>query len=782
MKGIKILGSSGSRSQESFSTCIQVTKNSIIDAGNLLEGLGEKALHVNNIFVSHSHLDHIVDIAFLLDNHLSLREEPLVIHALPKTIAALKEHLFNWQIWPDFSQINLLKTKKPSLEFREIAYGNIYEIEEGVTLEPIESNHSVPTCGYIISKEGESILYTSDTYLNDDIWLLCNRRDDINAVIVDVSFPSALDNVARNSKHLTPKLLKEQSRILERNVNIYVNHFKHIYKNELKSELEVLLGMDEKSMLKDGDVVLFEGSLRRGSVDTLSKVQRLNGIGIALSAESNIDKLLEMIVSQAKSITGADGGTLYIKEGDTLRFQVVQTDTLGIKMGGTSEQISWNPLPLYLEDGKANKQMVAATCALEDRIVNIADVYEAEGFSFEGTKVFDKSTGYRSKSMLVIPLRDHEHKVIGVLQLINKQDMFNDTIEEFSEDDEHITLSLASQAAVAINNITLINDLEKLLEAFLKSIIYAIEKKSLYTAGHITRMVKLSVMIARAINNDTTKYKEKNFSHDELKQINFAALMHDIGKLSIPEQVVDKATKLEAIFDRVELVKSRIALISKEAEIAYLKKEIDKDKFDSVLDELARYENVIVQSNEGLGFTSDEEVELFKELSEKEYFFNAHSYKVLTEDEAYNLCIRKGTLTQEQRDIINEHAQISLDILNKLPFPKKYKEIPQISANHHEKINGMGYPQGLKGEEISFEARILAIADIFEALTASDRPYKKANPLSAAMKILYYMAKDNDLDAGLVRFFYESGLYMEYAEGYLPPELIDEVGVDFSTL
>ena len=277
-------------------------------------------------------------------------------------------------------------------------------------------------------------------------------------------------------------------------------------------------------------------------------------------------------------------------------------------------------------------------------------------------------------------------------------------------------------------------------------------------------------------------FSQQTFSPEELKQINFAALMHDIGKLATPEQVVDKATKLEAIFDRIELVQTRIELIKKALHVNCLEGKMSIEHYAEKVTLLDSYMDVIRTSNAGVEFTNDANVALIQSMAKEPWVIDGTTYTILTENEAYNLSVQKGTLTKEERDIINEHATISVDILNNLPFPKKYKEIPQISGNHHEKISGKGYPQGLKGDEISFEARILAVADIFEALTASDRPYKKGNPLSSAMKILYFMAKEDDLDKELVKFFYTSGLYLRYAKELLPESSIDEVTVDFSTL
>jgi len=783
MIGIRFLGSSGSVSSESYTTCIQISEQTLIDAGNILHALGEDAANISNIYLSHSHLDHIVDIAFLIDSFFAKRKETLKVYGLAQTINDVKKYIYNSKIWPDFTQINIPGTSKPSLEFIAIKPGKKYKLEDNITLTPFMANHTVDCCGYIIEKGKNAIFYSGDTFSNKQMWEYINKHNHIKVLIVDISFPNHLEKVAIDSKHLTPQFLAKDIKNLTRDdVKIYINHIKPMYKKDIISELKQI-GIDKKMIIEDGDIVTYKDGEKLTTVENIQdKFTRLNQIGIALSAEQDIDKLLENIVTQTKKIMAADGGTLYLIDKDKLLFKVVQTDSLGIKMGGKSAKITWPPLPMYLEDGKPNDKMVAVKCALEGETINIPDVYEVEGFSFDGTKKFDKSTGYRSKSMLVVPLRDHENNIIGVLQLINKQDFLNDKIISFTKDDEKITLSLGSQAAVAITKVRLIAELEKLLESFLKSIIYAIGKKSPYTAGHIKRMVALTLMLAKSINANKNIYKNVHYSDEKMQELNFSALMHDIGKLATPEQVVDKSTKLETIYDRINVIQLRIALMKKEYEIAYLKNKITKEEFEKNTQELDRYFQVIQKSNSGGEFTPDESIKLFDMLKDKVYYINDTPYKVLTKDEAYNLSVRKGTLTKEERQIINDHATISLEILKKLPFPKEYKDIPEIAGSHHEKINGKGYPRGLKGDEISFEARILAIADVFEALTASDRPYKKGNKLSQAMKIIHAMAKDDDLDRNLVKYFYKSGIYKEYAKKYLPKKLIDEVEVDFDDL
>jgi HD-GYP domain-containing protein (c-di-GMP phosphodiesterase class II) len=517
-------------------------------------------------------------------------------------------------------------------------------------------------------------------------------------------------------------------------------------------------------------------------------IKRLNKIGIALSSEKNMDKLLELILDEAKAFTKADGGTLYLKseDGKYLNFKVVKTDSLRIAMGGTHGEINWPPLPLYTEDGKPNISMVAVTCALIGDVINIEDVYDVDGFNFDGTKKFDAGTGYRSKSMLVVPLRDNEDEIIGVLQLINRR--VHREKEPFTKDNEHITLSLASQAAMAINNAKLINDLEALLMSFIKTIAAAIDEKSPYTGGHIRRVAKITEILAKALHDDTDgRYKHIRYSEDDFKMLKISAWMHDIGKITTPEYVVDKATKLETIFDRIEYVKSKFELLKKEIELEYMQKKIellqsgDNDSIATIEDE---YKEKIVKADEDLEFLitinkggefmADEKIQRLEEIAKYQITQNNQKVNILTENEVFNLGIRKGTLTEEERLKINNHANLTLKMLEKLPFPKKLKRVVDTASNHHEKLSGSGYPRGLDATALTLESRILAIADIFEALTANDRPYKDAKKLSESTKILSFMAKDNEIDADLLRFFYEKELHLEYAKDELREDQIDE--------
>ncbi|WP_019895610.1 HD domain-containing phosphohydrolase [Hydrogenovibrio halophilus] len=802
MSRIRFLGAHGGRAQSAKTTCLQVTPTTLIDAGHILGGLTEdEALAIERVFLTHAHLDHILDIAFYIDHFFARRQTPLKIYGLPETLQALKDHLFNEAIWPDFTLIALPGQAHRAIELIELTPDLPIGIDQGMTLTPILSHHTVACCGYLIENDQGGVAFGGDGWKNPELWERVNANANIKSVVMDVSFPDRLRFVAEQSRHLTPTLLAEEMQALTRSdVAVYAWHIKPAFSDEIFQEW-IGLGLSLSQILTEGDELdLATGektsslsSVDASSDDHMDRVERLNQIGVALSAEKDLDVLLEKIVTEAKSLTEADGGTLYLLKEDALHFTVAQTDSLGIRMGGTSEPISWPPLPLTLDDGSPNKKMVAATCALEDRVVNIEDVYQAKGFSFEGAKKFDDAMNYRSQSMLVIPLRNYEERVIGVLQLLNRRDATGQTVA-FGQEDEQITLSLASQAAVALTNARLIDDLENLLESFLNSIIYTMGRKSAYTAGHINRMVALSEMMAAAVHEDQTFFPEKAYSPEESQAIRIAALMHDIGKLATPETVMDKATKLDGHFDRIELVAQRAQTIRAELKNAHLAQKLarvagesdavenllDKEGFEAALARLDEGLALVQKSNVGGEFLPTEQAQAIQRLADEPFPVREGPTTLLTQEEADYLKVQKGTLTEEERQIIMEHAQIGLDVLEQLPFPEKYKDIPHVAGAHHEKLNGQGYPLGLKGDEISFDARILAVADIFEALTAFDRPYKKANPLSMAMKIMSFMVKDGELDPSLVRFFYESGLYKEYAERYLPKESIDEVTMDFS--
>ncbi|MBM15760.1 MAG: hypothetical protein CMH75_06695 [Nitrospina sp.] len=505
-------------------------------------------------------------------------------------------------------------------------------------------------------------------------------------------------------------------------------------------------------------------------------IKKLSDIGRALSGVHDLNTLLEMILDQARNFTNADAGTLYILEGDTLRFQIVQNDSLKIRMGGTTgEKIPFPPVEL-------KESNVSAYVALHGESVNIPDVYDTDLFDFTGPKKFDQSTGYRSKSMLVIPMKNHENDVIGVLQLLNAINIKNKEVIPFSNDYVNLSESLASQAAVAITNAKLISTMSELFEAFVKVMATAIDEKSPVTGGHIRRVANLTLTMAEFINgHNEGKFKDINFSPEQMYELRIAAYMHDIGKVTTPVEIVEKAKKLQTIFDRIHYVRLRMDYIIQKINlegqrriIELLEEGADKHKIEKAesdlkneTQELQDIRSFINKCNEPGEFLEDETLDRLKEISQRTYLDSeGKTQPFLTEDELLNLSIRRGSITEAERKKMQDHAAVTLRMLKQIPFTKKLKNIPNFAGAHHEFINGNGYPLGLKGDEIPFEGRLMAVTDIAEALTASDRPYKKAMPLETVYRILRSMVEKGELDNDLVELFIDKEIYKVYQDKY----------------
>ena len=512
------------------------------------------------------------------------------------------------------------------------------------------------------------------------------------------------------------------------------------------------------------------------------QIKHLIQIGVALSGEKNINRLLEIIVDEARNLTNADAGTLYIMSDDEteLQFAIIQNNSLNIRMGGTGGVITWPNVNLINKDGRANQANVSAYAAISGKTINIADVYHVQGFNFEGAKQFDKKTGYRSKSMLVSPLRNHENDIIGVLQLLNALDPITGEIIKFSLESQEIILSLASQAAVALSNSHLIHDLESLFELLIKTIATTIDEKSPYTGSHIRHVAELTMAIADKINETHQgPFAAVKFSDDQMRELRMAAWLHDVGKITTPEYVIDKKTKLQTVNDRIHEVKTRLKLIKKDYLSANKSKNKDKEadkttrSAEAEIKALDKEYQFLLEVNKGGELLSDEMVARVKNIAKREWSAEGQKRPLLSEDEVHNLCVQRGTLTEEERAIINNHVLVTHKILKGLPFPKTMRHVAAYASAHHENIDGSGYPFGLKGEEIPLQSRIIAIADVFEALTAKDRPYKKGKTLSEALRIMEFIVKDNHIDKDLFEFFIKEKIYADYAKRELTTQQID---------
>ena len=523
--------------------------------------------------------------------------------------------------------------------------------------------------------------------------------------------------------------------------------------------------------------------------DTLfSRLEQLNDIGASLSCERNLDSLLEKILLAAKQITHADGGTLYLLSEDRrhLRFAIVRTDSLNIAYGGTSGQpVSglFPELPLYRADGSANDNMVAAYAAITGKTVNIPDAYTAEGFDFYGTRQFDQRTGYRSRSFLTVPMKNHEGETIGVLQLINAIDETSGQAIEFSFAAQRLAESLASQAAVALTNRQLIQQMEELFESFIKLINLAIDEKSPYTGGHCQRVPELTMMLADAVNAATEgPLADVRLTDNDRHELRVAALMHDCGKITTPVHVVDKATKLQTIFDRIELIDTRFEVVRREAEVRMWQRiaageaeAAARADYEALGRQIDADRERLRRSNVGSERMGDADVAAIRDIAGRYRWRNAAGEETpfLTENELDNLCIRAGTLTAAEREIINNHIVATIRMLEQLPWPRHLQRVPEYAGGHHERMDGKGYPNGLKREQMSWQARMMGIADIFEALTASDRPYKEAMKLSKAQAIMNDFRNSGHIDPDLYDIFVKAGVGQQYGRKFLAPGQID---------
>lgn len=591
--------------------------------------------------------------------------------------------------------------------------------------------------------------------------------------------------------------------------------------------------------------------------------ERLIKVGMALSTERDKNRLMETILLESKAITNADGGTLYIRgnmikdtvsgqqvfeaspDGNQLKFEIMRTDSLKIAIGGTTgKDISLPPLYILSPDrGEKNLRNVATASVLKGTPINIADAYKNEEYDFSGTKIFDRDTGYRSKSFLAVPLKNNQGDIIGVLQLLNARDFSTGKVTVFHESIQPVISALASQAAVALDNQQLIAAQKNLLDSFIKLIASAIDAKSPYTGSHCQRVPELSMMLIEALENAKSgPFSNFAITPEERYEIEIASLLHDCGKVTTPEHVIDKSTKLETIYNRIHEIRTRFEVIKRDRVIDALRNIIDQNsRHKEVLDNLkkqlhhldddfafvadcnlggedmeasavkriksiAKLKWIRTLSNR-IGLSPHESLLLEgggKEIlpAEESVLADRHFHKIPHDEnkgediknnlwrfnvkipkykynfgEIYNLCIKRGTLTDEERYKINDHIAQTIMMLETLPFPRKLARVPEYAGGHHEKMNGTGYPRGLLGKNMSIPARVLAVADVFEALTANDRPYKKPKKLSECLDIMYNMTNNEHLDSDLFELFLTSGVYESYSKKYLDASQVDVIDI-----
>jgi len=534
-------------------------------------------------------------------------------------------------------------------------------------------------------------------------------------------------------------------------------------------------------------------NMKNQHLDISHRLEKLTELSVELSTNRNIPLLLERILQTARSITLADGGTLYrtVEDEDSLAFYISINDTLGMHQGGSSAQkISIPNIQLTSPDGSKNLSAVAAYAANTRKSVNIPDVYQAEGFNFSGMRMFDEKFGYHSQSFLTVPMQDHEGELVGVLQLVNAIDPATGKPHPFSETDQYFIEALASQAAIAITNQQLIYRLENLFEHFIKLINMGIDEKSPHTGRHCEHVPELAMMLAEA-SHRTTEGPLADFQMTERdrRELWVAGLLHDCGKITTPDHIVEKSTKLQTIYDRIHLVDTRYEVLKRDAEIRVLKEKCalgaaltaqKSAELDAVLqDECAALDaerNFLRKSNVGGEGMKPDDQQRVLEIAKRQWRGpDGQMQDLLNADESGNLRIRAGTLNDAERQIINNHIVVTIKMLESLPWPKQLRNVTEYAGGHHERMDGKGYPKGLTRDQMSPQARMMAIADIFEALTAADRPYKKGNTLSEALEILGGFRQRDHIDPDLFDVFVRSKVYQQYADKFMPASQIDVV-------
>lgn len=507
-----------------------------------------------------------------------------------------------------------------------------------------------------------------------------------------------------------------------------------------------------------------------------NELETLNKIGVALSTERNTDTLLELILTKSREITCCDAGSLYLaEEGPSgakhLVFKLTQSD---------SHSVPFRQFTLPIDT-----RSIAGYAAATGKILNIKDAYRIRNLPFRHNREWDQKFGYRTKSMLVVPMKNQKDEVIGVLQLINAKKkaavklvspkIVHREVVPFSQRSQELAASLASQAAVALENNLLYRDIQNLFEGFVKASVTAIESRDPTTFGHSERVAKLTVGLAEAVDrSDTGPYKEINFTLKDIQEIRYASLLHDFGKVGVREEVLVKAKKLYP--SQLELITKRFQYIRKVLELDAYRKKLDyivrqgNQAYEQQFGEIdASQAEELRQLDEFLQhiLKANEPTVLPEKTSEKLLEITGWTFQdpsgptepLLAPEELRFLTIPKGSLDTDERVQIESHVIHSFRFLSQIPWTKELKSIPEIVKAHHEKLNGTGYPYKMKAEEIPFQSKMMTISDIFDALTARDRPYKRAVPLERALDIIGQEVKSQLLDPVLFQLFLDAKIF-----------------------
>ncbi len=481
---------------------------------------------------------------------------------------------------------------------------------------------------------------------------------------------------------------------------------------------------------------------------TPKEMRRFLAMCLSLSQERDREALLSSILDTAMDLAHCDAGTLYLLEEDGLHFCRMVTRSQNIRQGGHADPISLPPVPL-------DPIYVCSWVALNNETINVADVRQDEHFDFSGSQRYDRMTGYLTESMLVVPMSNDKGELVGVCQLINALDDKTGEIIPFQEQRELLVRAISSQAAISITNMQYSEQITNLLDSLVGALSTAIDERTPYNANHTRNMV---IYGTRFLNWLERSGNEWQFNEQTRRTFLLSVWLHDVGKLVVPLEVMDKETRLGAQLDGVL---QRIRTIGLLDRISFLEGRITEQELQTQDQERKAALELIQKANRA-GFLPDEQLAAIQALGEKRFTDeNGEEQPWLTPDELVKLSVRKGTLTAEERGIMESHVVVTARILSQVTFPKSFAEVPKWAAEHHELLNGSGYPNHLKAEQIPREVRLLTILDVFDALTARDRPYKAPMSAEKAMDILNSMVSEGSIDGDILHLFAESKAWEE---------------------
>ncbi|KAA5604934.1 GAF domain-containing protein [Roseospira marina] len=599
-------------------------------------------------------------------------------------------------------------------------------------------------------------------------------------------------------------------------------------------------------MAKDelGDVIEAFNAMERRRAMLEETRSRLIELGIQMDAERTPRRLAETVLRSAMELCSADGGAVLVRDehSNQLQYAVVLATSITLRMGGEDgTPMALRPVPLTHPNGTPRLDRVASHVAITGRLLNTPSIYHDSRFDPREFEAFDRTYGYSSRSHLAVPLRTRGGEIIGVLELSNAIDPRTRRVGPFDEVDESIAQVLAAQAGVALENQILIESQRRLLDSFIELMAGAIDAKSPYTGGHCSRVPELTRLLTEAACRDTEQFADFDLTEAEWYELHIASWLHDCGKVTSPEYVVDKATKLETIYNRIHEIRTRFEVLWRDAELAECRARLagadpataaaERDRTQAaLLDDFG----FVAACNVGGEYMDDDSIERLNAIGARSWtrhfddrlglsiaeterlrgipprplpaterllsdkaehvvpwpndtppiqendprgFTMVAPPKQFNFGELYNLSIRRGTLTEEERFKVNDHIVQTIVMLESLPLPKHLRRVPEYAGGHHERMDGSGYPRALMAGSMSIPARIMAIADIYEALTAADRPYKKPKAVSEALGIMAKMRDTNHIDPDLFDLFLRAGVWRSYAEMYLRPEQIDAVDV-----